>query len=1044
MGGLHDGNTRNTDLNFGGIADVIANEKKDASKASISAVMIWTYTLATHTMKYEYISKDNTPSKSYEFKNYCQMFKDLHYVFSDDEAIFDVFCAELEAGQDNVFEEFRSIDDSFKHVWYRYVGNAVKDENGNVVAVRGRRYDISREKMSTAEALTQDALTGLYHRDKAREIITSELKKDKVTESALILIDFDNFHVINEKFGRMQGDAVMQTISGLIYTNFMSKDVVGRIAGDQFVVFCRNIEEAKVFELLEELRNRIASNIEISEKKGLTFSAGIAMSPKDGEFFEILYPQADIALYAAKKAGGNTILRCDVETMADIGIGYTLLKMGEFDEDENRTANSSKEVNKKLFDYAFDELSKEAQVTVAIRNIFEETCLHFGLDRAMLHEKDYKSQKVMLSAIWSKDGSEPFELNEYEWDMIGENIPETGYILYNFGRADGLDFFRRIVSRDSAPVDCLQFAIKEETGLSALFSFETFENHEFSNSEISTIRAIVRLISSYILNQQSRSELETETIINQNVMDAQKVVYYVINEETHEIKYISKYAKKLYPDAEYGLKCYDVIAKYGSHCPICPIHQGVGDNNAVKIYSEAKDKWFSLTATKMQNSGSNHDVLICITDVTDLLLRLRGEDNLTIANSYDSYVMNATKAIVKGDKHYCVVCAGIQNFSKINDEYGYVTGDAILKRYAELIKADMVDGELFCRIKGDDFAILALQDQARSIADYFRSYSKVLTEEMRALHPGIEINCFAGQYLISEDDKYINHCVDNAMKARKVAYAERATTGGFYTYSKEFEERERNEYLMDKMIKDSLKEGRFRVFFQPKVDVDTEKVIGAEALVRLQGEDGKMVSPGLFIPLAEKNGSIVDIDRNVYEQTFEYISKWQKQGKHVPLVSVNVSRLHLIDDSLPERMKTLTDKYELNPSQIELEITESVFFEDTERLINMIKRLKDLGFVISMDDFGSGYSTLNFMKTLPVDVIKIDGGFFMKNEMDVKSKAIISAIIQLTKNLDFKIVSEGVETKEQVDFIREQGAKCVQGYYFYKPMPADEFAKLLL
>ena len=209
------------------------------------------------------------------------------------------------------------------------------------------------------------------------------------------------------------------------------------------------------------------------------------------------------------------------------------------------------------------------------------------------------------------------------------------------------------------------------------------------------------------------------------------------------------------------------------------------------------------------------------------------------------------------------------------------------------------------------------------------------------------------------------------------------------------------------------------------------------------GKDGKMISPGLFIPLAEKTGFVVEIDRYVYEKTYEFISKWQKEGKKVPLVSVNLSRLHLIDDSTPQRMKDLADKYGLDPSSLELEITESVFFEDTERLINMIKRLKDLGFVISMDDFGSGYSTLNFMKTLPVDVIKIDGGFFMRSEMDNKSRAIISAIIQMTKNLEFDIVSEGVETQEQVDFIKEQGGTCVQGYYFYKPMSAEEFEKLI-
>ena len=188
---------------------------------------------------------------------------------------------------------------------------------------------------------------------------------------------------------------------------------------------------------------------------------------------------------------------------------------------------------------------------------------------------------------------------------------------------------------------------------------------------------------------------------------------------------------------------------------------------------------------------------------------------------------------------------------------------------------------------------------------------------------------------------------------------------------------------------------------------------------------------------------IVEIDKFVYEETFKLMRKWMDEGKKVPLISVNLSRLHLLNDGLPEYIKQLSDKYGLRPEEIELEITESVFFEDTERLVGIIKNMKDMGYVISMDDFGAGFSTLSLMKSLPVDVIKLDGGFFLKNELDYKNKAVISAIMRLAENLGFETVSEGIETEEQVDFVREQGGKCVQGFYFYRPMPAEEFSKLI-
>ena len=280
------------------------------------------------------------------------------------------------------------------------------------------------------------------------------------------------------------------------------------------------------------------------------------------------------------------------------------------------------------------------------------------------------------------------------------------------------------------------------------------------------------------------------------------------------------------------------------------------------------------------------------------------------------------------------------------------------------------------------------------------------------------------------------------MKARKLAL-NKIYEGGAYMYSKEVELEDKERSDMSRTIKDSLEKGMFRVYFQPKVDIVTGKIRGAEALVRLLDKEGKLISPGRFIPLAEENGQILEIDNFVYKETFRLMQKWQQEGEQVPLISVNVSRLHLLQDELPQYIKSLSDEYGLKPEQIELEITESVFFQDMERLVAIIKQMRDLGFVISMDDFGAGFSTLSLMKSLPVDVIKLDGSFFLKSELDDKNKAVIAAMLHLAENLGFEVIAEGVEKKEQVDFIRGQGGRLVQGYYYYKPMPADEFEKLL-
>lgn len=1027
----------------------IDNKMKDALAASSSDALTWVYDIKSHSMTFTIFDFDGNPINTVTIDNFCKSILDLHLIFPEDEALFSVFCAELDAGKDSITVEFRGICEDYQNVWFRYIGQTILDDDQRPYQVKGRKFDITREKnLLEGQRISQDPLTGLYHREKIRELINEQMESDPDINSAYILIDVDRFSEINKAFGQMQGDTLLQTIAGIIYTNFMTKDLVGRIAGDQFLVYCTNIDEDKVDELVTGLQKRVGEAVVDTNGRPVTLSIGSSFSPKDGTSFDILYTKADLALYEAKQTGGNKYLRFDNESMKDICMGYTLFKMDAFSDDEVRLDKAAKKVNKKLFDYSFDILSKEADIKTALEKVLSEVCLHYDLDRALLSEKGTSGSGIKNTAGWSRkedtvDRRIVSAIAEKCWSDIEMNSSDEDYIVFEEGRSEKIDLLREIVALKNAPVSSLMFTIFDGGEMVAVMVFEAFTHHDFKENEIATINSVVRLIRSYLLSNQVKHELESESIINKNVMDAQKVIYYIVDEDSYNAKYFSKYAKNLFPHAEYGKKCYETIYGLSAPCENCPILVGKGSDKFVQRYDNVVSKWFNYTATRMKETESKKDMLICVTDVTDFMGKVRGEDTLTVADSFDKFVYSATNLMKAKDREYSLLCAGIKDFAKINDEYGYVIGDEVLKMFADLLKNGLKDGEMVCRIKGDDFAILLQKSDEENARGQLRGYAEVLNGEFKKRFPKLDIVLIAGLYNITPSDEYVNKCVDKALKARNLVTLDNDSFLGFFTYTQELEDRENEEKVMTAMIKAALKEKRFRVYFQPKVDVNDGAIIGAEALVRMLDDNGKLVPPGLFIPLAEKNGLIVDIDNEVYDQTFEYMAKWQREGKRLPLVSVNVSRIQLMDDSLPETIKGLCDKHRISTKNVELEITESVFFQDTERLIYMISRLKDYGFVISMDDFGSGYSTLNFMKKLPVDVIKIDGGFFMRNEMDKKSKAIISAIMQLTQNLEFETVSEGVETEEQVQFIKEQGGRCVQGYYFYKPMPAEEFEKLL-
>jgi EAL domain-containing protein (putative c-di-GMP-specific phosphodiesterase class I) len=251
------------------------------------------------------------------------------------------------------------------------------------------------------------------------------------------------------------------------------------------------------------------------------------------------------------------------------------------------------------------------------------------------------------------------------------------------------------------------------------------------------------------------------------------------------------------------------------------------------------------------------------------------------------------------------------------------------------------------------------------------------------------------------------------------------------------------EKKIENQMYEALKNNEFIVYMQPKIDLVSGLIAGAEALVRWKMPDGQILNPSEFIPTFEKNGFIDELDFYVYEETLKTLRYWLDIGKRPIIISLNVSRVHIKDSKFITKLDNLVKKYNIPSNLIEFEITENIFFNEQERLIYIMNSLRKKGFLISIDDFGSGYSSLNLLKMLPIDILKLDREFFMGNNMDQNDKIIISGIISLAKSLGLKVVSEGVETEEQAAFLRESCCDMAQGFLFYKPLPMEEFIKLI-
>lgn len=293
-----------------------------------------------------------------------------------------------------------------------------------------------------------------------------------------------------------------------------------------------------------------------------------------------------------------------------------------------------------------------------------------------------------------------------------------------------------------------------------------------------------------------------------------------------------------------------------------------------------------------------------------------------------------------------------------------------------------------------------------------------------------------GIYYVEAGDNSIEDMLDCASLAHNMA--KQAKNGLYKVYTNEIKEKELQKKQLSDQIEHAYRNHEFVVYYQPKYDSVTQKLAGAEALVRWRREDGQMVSPGLFVPLAEESGFVCKLDEYVFREVCRAQKQWMDRGLGIVPVSVNLSRRHLDNPEFIDEYKAILDESGVPIEYIQLEITESAMFEKKDEFVQIMERLHDLGFMILMDDFGTGYSSLMMLKSIPIDVMKLDKSF-VDDYDDERGERIIRCVMRMAQDLSIAITAEGVETEAQYKFLTSVGCDTIQGYYFARPMPGEEY-----
>lgn len=388
------------------------------------------------------------------------------------------------------------------------------------------------------------------------------------------------------------------------------------------------------------------------------------------------------------------------------------------------------------------------------------------------------------------------------------------------------------------------------------------------------------------------------------------------------------------------------------------------------------------------------------------------------------------------DKEYDIICSDIVNFKLVNDVFGIPAGDRILCMAAQMY-TEMTRGKGICsHFHADQFAFIIEHKWQYTVSMFQDACAR-----LNAMSQTQNIVMKWGIYRVENREVPVEHMCDRALLAA------RSIKGQYKKYFAYYDDVLRRKLLKEQEIVDSMESalnlGQFEIYLQPKYNIRYSRMDGAEALVRWNHPQWGQQSPAVFIPLFERNGFITRLDQYVWEKVCAVMCDWENRGMPPLPVSVNVSRADIYNVDLADILTGLLRKYALPAARLHLEITESAYTENPRQIIETVSNLRELGFVVEMDDFGSGYSSLHMLHKMPVDVLKLDMKFIQNDPVTPVNQEIMRFIINLADLMSLDVVAEGVETAEQLERLREIGCDCMQGYFFSKPLPVKEFELLM-
>ncbi len=523
--------------------------------------------------------------------------------------------------------------------------------------------------------------------------------------------------------------------------------------------------------------------------------------------------------------------------------------------------------------------------------------------------------------------------------------------------------------------------------------------------------------------------------------DMNSPVLFFGEEDTLEV--CNRAAKELLGAVE-GMILWDFAATTNLRYILTPERRRTGQSKEFSLSIHLRGKVYLIYGKEKWDEDSRfRGIFLIYSDITDQE-NMKDEatyyathDKLTGLWNRDYFFEMVQKVLFDNpDTPFLMIATDISQFKLFNEILGIRAGNELLLKIAESFRKNRRANWVFSRFTADRFALLIPKE------DYIeKQFVRFCDGVVESSNYSLQIHYYLGVYEVTKarmDPEQMYNRAYLALESikgdmqQKVAY-----------YDEKIRARRMAERLTIDELEHALKDEEFVIYIQPQVDSRNNKVIGGETLVRWLSPKRGLVPPSEFVPIFEKNGMITKMDFHVWELACRQLALWKKQGHPERSLSINISAKNFYLADLYERITGLIEKYEIEPRRLKLEITETAFVLDIKKQMALVKRLQERGFLVEMDDFGSGFSSLNSLKDICIDVLKLDMNFFEKTENPDRSKKIIASMVSLANKLHTPVIAEGVEIKEQIDYLSSVGCYIVQGYYFSKPMSVEEYERFM-